>query len=123
MTAADLLTDLARRGIRLEAHGGRLRYSPRSAVTPELMEGMRNHKPELLTLVAYDRWQLYESSAWDDLPEPLEPHGECSGLNCWWDATGQQHCADCDPPTASRRWLREREKLLAKLAPRRRQTC
>lgn len=48
VSAADLIADLTRMGIRLEAHGDRLRYSPRSAVTPELIERMKANKPELL---------------------------------------------------------------------------
>jgi len=39
---------------------------------------------------------------WEDLPDPLDPHGTCSGLNCWWDGTGRQRCSDCDPPNKAR---------------------
>ena len=48
MNADELLADLARRGIRLESCGERLRYSPRSAVTPDLVERLTTHKAELL---------------------------------------------------------------------------
>ena len=51
MRAAQLMADLTRLGIRLEAHGDRLRYSPRSAVTPELVDRMKAHKPELLAML------------------------------------------------------------------------
>ncbi len=51
MSAADLMFDLARSGIRIEAHGDRLRYSPRSAVTPDLAERMKTHKSELLAIL------------------------------------------------------------------------
>ena len=51
MNAADLITDLARLGIRIEAHGDRLRYSPRSAVTPDLARRMKAHKGELLAIL------------------------------------------------------------------------
>ena len=35
-----LLVELARRGIELRADGDRLRYRPRSAMTPDLAEGL-----------------------------------------------------------------------------------
>ena len=48
MSADDLIADLTRLGVRLEAHGDRLRYSPRSAVAPVLLDRMKTHKSELL---------------------------------------------------------------------------
>ena len=54
MSAAELMTDLARLGIRFEAHGDRLRYSPRSAVTPDLADRMKAHKGELLAILRRD---------------------------------------------------------------------
>lgn len=50
-SAAALLTALVRRGIELQARGDRLRYRPRSALTPGLVERIRAHKPELLALL------------------------------------------------------------------------
>jgi TubC N-terminal docking domain len=51
MSAAQLLADLAQRGIRLEGDGERLRYYPRSAVRPEVLERLKAHKGELLQLL------------------------------------------------------------------------
>ena len=51
MIATRLIADLARLGIRLEARGDRLRYAPRSAVTPELANRMKGHKTELLEVL------------------------------------------------------------------------
>ncbi len=51
MSAAELRNDLAQRGIKLAVHGDMLRYSPRSAITPDLLERMSAHKEELLALV------------------------------------------------------------------------
>ena len=59
---------------------------------------------------------------WDDLPDPLEPHGKCSGLNCWWDLTGRQRCADCDPPNKAR-LLRVTAATQRRRAERRRQAA
>lgn len=54
MTASELRAELARRGIRLDAYGDRLRYAPRSAVTPELAERIKVHKTELLAALRGD---------------------------------------------------------------------
>lgn len=51
MNANNLLTDLTRLGILLEAQGDRLRYWPRSAVTPDLAKCMTSHKGELLAIL------------------------------------------------------------------------
>lgn len=51
MSAAEIVTDLARRGIRLEASGERLRYAPRSALTPDLLDRLKAHKAELLASI------------------------------------------------------------------------
>jgi hypothetical protein len=42
---------LARRGIRLEACGERLRYYPRSAMTPDLLDRLITHKAELIAII------------------------------------------------------------------------
>ena len=52
MSAADLLTELTRLGIHLEANGDRLRYSPRSAVTRDLARRMTVHKAALLKILS-----------------------------------------------------------------------
>ena len=54
MSAAQLMTELTRLGIRIEAHGDRLLYSPRSAVTPDLADRMKAHKGELLAILRRD---------------------------------------------------------------------
>jgi len=48
MSVAKLLSELARNGIRLKVEGGRLRYAPRSAKTPELIARLKAHRAELL---------------------------------------------------------------------------
>ena len=52
MSAAELLLDLGRRGIQLEADGQRLRYFPRSALTPDLLNRLKSQKGELLAILA-----------------------------------------------------------------------
>ncbi|REJ90643.1 MAG: hypothetical protein DWQ34_16930 [Planctomycetota bacterium] len=52
MSAGELLLDLGRLGIRLESDGERLRYFPRSAVTPDLIGRLKAHKGDLLAILA-----------------------------------------------------------------------
>ena len=54
MKATQLMADLTRLGIRIEADGDRLRYSPRSAVTPDLADQMKSHKDALLAILQGD---------------------------------------------------------------------
>lgn len=49
---AAILADVDRRGITLQVQDGKLRYRPRSAVTPDLAERLKAQKPALLTLLA-----------------------------------------------------------------------
>jgi len=51
MSAAELLLDLGRLGIRLEADGERLRYCPRSALTPDVLGRLKAHKADLLAIL------------------------------------------------------------------------
>ena len=46
------MTDLTRLGIRIEAQGDRLRYAPRSVVTPDLVDRMKAYKDELLEMLS-----------------------------------------------------------------------
>jgi hypothetical protein len=57
--AAALLVELTHRGFELQARGDRLRYRPRSAMTPELAERVKVHKPALLTLLRADHAAEY----------------------------------------------------------------
>lgn len=54
MTVTQLMADLTRLGIRLEAEGNRLRYWPRSAVTTDLAQRMKARKGELLAILRHD---------------------------------------------------------------------
>jgi hypothetical protein len=52
---ADLLAELSRRGITLRPAGPHLGVSPRSALTPDLLARIREHKAEILTTLAAPR--------------------------------------------------------------------
>jgi len=70
MNALELMTDLTARGIQLEAHSDRLRYSPRLALTPSLTERMKTHKPELLAILAAEERQRERQRFLDGMDEP-----------------------------------------------------
>ena len=48
MTTAAILAEAERRGIKLRADGGLIKYKPVSAMNDELLAAMRRRKPELL---------------------------------------------------------------------------
>jgi hypothetical protein len=58
MTAPELLADLRARGIRVRVVGDRFRLAPLGVLTPELLEVVRQHKPELLRLLT-DRPEVW----------------------------------------------------------------
>jgi DNA polymerase family A/TubC N-terminal docking domain len=84
MSLVELMTDLSRLGVRLEATGGRLRYFPVSAVTPELIERMKACKGELLELTRAKAREQRTSEPVVSMPatidrlerDPLSPLGE-----------------------------------------------
>ncbi len=49
---AGILADVARRGITLQAHVGKVRFRPRSAMTPDLAQRIKAHRPALLALLS-----------------------------------------------------------------------
>jgi len=49
---AGILADVARRGITLQAHAGKVRFRPRSAMTPDLAQRIKAHRSALLALLS-----------------------------------------------------------------------
>src|SRR5262245_47685583 len=102
MTAADLLLDLVRLGVGLQADGERLRYFPRSVLTPDLLDRLKAHKTELLAML---RRPPEAARAWPPVmgyatPKPTKAVCRCAGT-AWCDVPihgGQsvrRDCADC----------------------------
>ena len=50
-SAAVLLAELTQRGFELQVRGDRLRYRPRSAMTPDLARRVRDHRDELIAIL------------------------------------------------------------------------
>lgn len=68
MTAAvELLSELKARGVELQAVGDRLRVRPVEAIGPELLEQVRQHKAEIITIITV---LMATASAWP--PASLE---------------------------------------------------
>jgi hypothetical protein len=97
MSARELLEELRERGVELVVEGELLRFRPRTAITPELLDRLRAHKPKLLKLLAWEERKLEEADqrgfvarrgrepGWISLHDPL---------------TGEWHdfpAADCFP--------------------------
>ena len=71
MNASELLTELRSRHVQVSAAGGKLRLEgPDSAITDDLTELVRTHKPELLEVLARQ-----PSPYWNDHPAapPTDP--------------------------------------------------
>ena len=97
-----LLTELARREIVLVSDGERLRFYPRAAMTPELVERLRESKAEVVAILA-DPWPAVEA-------EPA-PCGNCNGWDLWESMAGRWRCMKCDPPEKARRLLEKAERI------------
>lgn len=79
MTATALLEQVRLLGVEVFAVGDRLRLQPRSRLSPELIETLRTHKPELLAELRAERWRDGEGVG------PWQPAGRTT-----------RHCPNCD---------------------------
>jgi hypothetical protein len=69
ISATALLADLQRLGIDVKPHGDVIRYRPRRAMTPILLQRLQNHKVELLAMLMIQ--QVYDlaevmAEAWQE---------------------------------------------------------
>lgn len=111
MNVPELLDVLAQSGITLEALGDRLRYSPASRVSPELLDGLKAHKAELLAMltnglshpISVDGEELadqetpelldhateWNADGWPaDTVLPPPACGQCGSLDAWQSIAG-----------------------------------
>lgn len=99
MSAAELLFDLDRLGVRLEAAGEQLRFHPRSALTPDLLARLKAHKADVLALLrsAPEVLPILPGAAHDAPAKPRKPVCRC-GSSTWRDVPihgGQSVRRDC----------------------------
>ena len=137
-TIQAILTACRDRGILLNSSGENLGVdAPEGAITPDLMDGFRQHKSSLLGILRRDEDEpdvtqhdvesRHEAlptipadadvTAWEEYIEPPDPCPKCGGLMFWWDALGGLHCMVCDKP----KYATEKAAELRKLAKRLRQ--
>jgi hypothetical protein len=55
----ELLAELTRRGVEIVVAGGRLRFRPQGAVTPDLRAALAEHKTELLKLLEDEEHEVH----------------------------------------------------------------
>jgi hypothetical protein len=97
MSAKALLAELRERGVEVIAEGDLLRYRPRSAVTQELLDRLRAHKPILLKLLAWEGRNLKDAdrrgfvARWSMEPGWISLHDPTTGE--WHDFPAR----DCFP--------------------------
>lgn len=55
MTASDIIQELSRRGVQLEASGDRLRFRPAGVIPPDLLERIKQHKVAIIEALTGDK--------------------------------------------------------------------
>ena len=89
MTANEILSELARRGVSLEVIGDKLRWRPKDAVTEKLLEALKLVKREIIAVLSRGR-----------------PHGpgQCPGPTRWGGCYEVAPGIRMHPPKASEDW-------------------
>ena len=86
MTATEIIRDLLRRGVELQAQGDRLRFRPKEAVPPDLLALLVQHKPAIMaTLSTRARIRGRDETAESDSAEPCwhcKSSGNCACALC-----------------------------------------
>lgn len=85
----ELIENIRQKGIELKVEGDKLRFHPQSAVTPEMLDSIRQNKQ---FIKVYLMWEQGESGLWFNNPphchNPLTPHAshefpwECDPHSC-----------------------------------------
>src|SRR5918992_2601797 len=85
MSARAFLDELRERGVEVAAEGNLLRYRPRAAITPELLDRLRAHKLALLKLLEWEQRQVERAerlgcvARWSKYPTWIELHDPTTG--------------------------------------------
>ena len=75
--------------------------TPRSAMTPELVERIKVNKAAILDEIQTD---------WDRDTIPIMICPKCDGWRHWQSMEGTWHCAKCNPPTNGLFWMKRVER-------------
>jgi hypothetical protein len=86
MSTRTLIAEIRMLGVKLWTEGDRLRYAgPEEAVTPELVERVRSHKPEIVKLLKAKRRKLEQADRrgliirWSEYPKWIKLHDPLTG--------------------------------------------
>ncbi len=85
MNARALLEELRGYGVELNTEGEQLRYRPKSAVTPELLDRLKVYKVGVLKLLKWERRKLEEADRrgllirWSEYPDWIKLHDPTTG--------------------------------------------
>ena len=120
-SAVEILAQLKELGIEVVPDGDNLRYRPRTAMTPDLAERVKENKPVLLAILRGDTPNasadtgnphlperlIFDADCmvWENNIEPPDPCSECGGIIFWWNPLGDQCCMACKPPLTADRLL------------------
>ena len=105
MSASALLEELRGHGVELSTEGEQLRYRPKSAVTPELLDRLKEHKVDVLKLLTWERRKLEEADRrgllirWSDYPVWIKLHDPTTGE---WHEVRAEECLPSVVETANR---------------------
>lgn len=110
MTATEILSELERRGVQLEAHGDRLRFRPVEAVSPDLLETLRARKPEILRLLAQSQVETGGTGKGKchARVRGQDAVAETAQVEVCWHCHGEKvcRCALCAVPAPQMRWAK-----------------
>ena len=71
MNASQLIRELAEAGVTIAVRGEVLRCTPRERMTPQLLQRVREHKPELLARLEYATDTLNANAVWHQTLDQL----------------------------------------------------
>ena len=102
VTATEIIQDLRRRGVQLEAVGDRLRFRPREAVTSDLVEALKQHKAEIISTLT--------APAVPARVRGLEGMDETVAAEICWHCKGEKvcRCASCAVAGPRMQWAEGR---------------
>lgn len=90
----EILVELKRQGIRIWLGEDGLKLSPKSKLTPELIEKIKTHKDQII-----NNLRNQEATRINE-PQPQKPCYICGDYNWWLSIYGKWVCGTCHPPAA-----------------------
>ena len=107
MTATEILYELERRGVHLEVAGDKVRWRPKEAVTPDLVEALRQRKAEILGLLSRATVAGQTRQAVQARVRGQEAVSKTAKADVCWHCrgTGKCQCACCGAYDARRTWV------------------